>query len=772
MKVLEIKNNLVKISYDTADNIALSGFVIIEDNNNPYVAQVVNIKGDTDSNYAIVKLLFTFDNDGILKNYNGTIPSVKAKVSVLPAGELLDIIPINSPIFLGNLAQQNVALNVDKSIFENNLLICSDNLYNTTNLLDNLIKQLDEKSLIIDLDGQISAENKLKICKDFKLPLNYEAIDYIYENELEDVDSVNKAIIQDIFIEVQNYVKTLPDNFVPFDSFINVIDLQYKETKIPELILLKNKLIKYKAMDVFAQNLQDIMTLGVTIENNNSSIVDISGIPDNMKKFVIEYIYDVLNVIGKKIYSFVKISNSNANKKLLKKLIEKDTVFTTIICPHEFKYIEELKEVAQNIIFFAPLTLTHDFASYNTFLSKLNGDEFVVYGAHTQNIPFITEVTDIKDKAVAKNNSDDEFDEYEKTEFTENDAISEEIINGQDEEFSDINIDDDNYNISEDEITETENIEIVENVPENINEDLPEVDNVISEDSVIEDSEIISEVAEDDNIKVEELEQADEIIQEESAEDSGQPNDVIQPVIEDVAPQETEPQEVESDEIVSAEAAPAETNDAVQADEIITADELIDAEPEDNAQINEQADEVIQEETPVNDDVIVETLEPNEEPENKRFVSSEEIKEQYNQAQIDEQISKDVDRMFYEKFDNNDETDDFSATSDDLTEDELNIIEDLVEEDIPLAGKLDDINIVEDEDLPPVVPIYPAEEFDKEQDSVQFQPGDIVNTVKYGQGTVLKMVKYGNKYLCSINFPSQGRNILLDPTMTEISKIG
>ena len=33
MKVLEIKNNLVKIAYDVKDNLALSSFVIIEDVN-------------------------------------------------------------------------------------------------------------------------------------------------------------------------------------------------------------------------------------------------------------------------------------------------------------------------------------------------------------------------------------------------------------------------------------------------------------------------------------------------------------------------------------------------------------------------------------------------------------------------------------------------------------------------------------------------------------------------------------------------------------------
>lgn len=144
MKVLEIKNNLVKISYDVKDNLVLSGFVIIEDENTPYVAQVVNLKADVTSNFAIVKLLFTFNEEGILKPYNGSIPSLKAKVSKLPSAELLDILPVETPIKLGSLAQQEFDLNVDKTVFENNLVICSNKQSNTNLLIDNLVRQFDE----------------------------------------------------------------------------------------------------------------------------------------------------------------------------------------------------------------------------------------------------------------------------------------------------------------------------------------------------------------------------------------------------------------------------------------------------------------------------------------------------------------------------------------------------------------------------------------------------------------------------------------------------
>ena len=73
MKILEVKNNLVKISYDSEENLSLGGFLIIEDKSSPYVAQVVNLKSDNGLNFAVLKLLFTFNTEGILKNYDGTI---------------------------------------------------------------------------------------------------------------------------------------------------------------------------------------------------------------------------------------------------------------------------------------------------------------------------------------------------------------------------------------------------------------------------------------------------------------------------------------------------------------------------------------------------------------------------------------------------------------------------------------------------------------------------------------------------------------------------
>lgn len=748
MNVMEIKNNLVKVAFSAEDNLALGGFIIIEDENSPYVAQVMNLKSDTATNYAIVKLLFTFNEDGILKNYDGTIPSRKANVSKLPSSELLDIIPVEDAIVLGSLAQQGINLKVDKTILENNLLVCSNNQSNTATLINNITSQISEKSVIIDTDGLFDSERTVVLGKDFKLPLNYETINYIYENDLEDVDAISKAVIQDIFLELQNYIQTLPERYLPFDTFIDVIDAQYRQSEIPQLILLKNKLLKYKEMNIFGQDLKDILNLSIAIENAKDICIDLSDVEDNLQKEVIRYVYKILNGINEQIYCFVKVSNSNISKKLLKKYITRDNVFTTIIAPHEFKYIEEVKEVSQNVIFFAPLTLQHDFASYNSFLAKLNSDEFVVCGAHTQNIPFITELAPVEDEketpivpmpeAVTKTVEPEEKQEKQEeqevepkidqelkpepepeaevTRQPEEDVQAEEIPTSQEENFPEIKYPD------IEETSENESFETLGALDtENTFEPQIEEDNNNDNDDEVEDIEetIIDEPISEDLIIEEPVSEISDDTEEFSSEENN--FNKIQPagnILDD------------SDTVF-------EPLDSTKQDD------------EDDFSTIESADEI-------------------EIPE-----IAEEPRELTNDEMV-EQVAKDVDKALYEKLPSDDDIEGFEEDAQpDLTEDDLNLIDDLTaDEDIQLAdsGEMQDFNIEEDEELPPVVPIYPTEDDLDEDDGMNFEPGEKVYTAKHGEGVVEKMIKYGNKMLCSIDFPNIGRR-LLDPSMTEIKRI-
>lgn len=765
MQVLEIKNNLVKIAYDVNDNLALSSFVIIEDTNTPYVAQVVNVKADKLTNFAIVKLLFTFNEEGILKNYNGTIPSLKSTVSILPSKELLDIIPIENNLIMGELAQQNVTLNVDKTILDNNLLVCSDNVENTNILLKNITKQIDEKIVIFDTDGLFDAENKITFGKDFKLPLNYDTINFIYENELDDVDATSRAVIQDIFIEVQEYTKNLPEGYLPFETFINVVDQQYKETQIPQLVLLKNKLIKYRDLNAFAETLKDVLSLSIAIDKSKVTIIDISEMAPVLQKEIMSYTYGVMKGINETIYSFVKVDNANSSKRLLKTFLSRDGIYTTIICRHEYKYLPELKSAAQNLILFTPQTLQHDFAAYNTFLNKLNTDEFIIYGAHTQNIPLIVELDELE---LDTQNDDDET-ESEKdieeipssnvvpmpapvqntapqenvTESPEPEIQEEENFKAPEVEYPDLGFDNETPSSNETptvDFPETETLNVTEEQPE---ENFTQIE--------------LPETFEEPEIEEVQQEEPEEDIQKNFDNEISQ-----EPIEEEVFMPETDIPQVEINEDLSEQA--------------IIEDSNISETP---AEYTSQATE---EQAPIynildDNEIDYQDAEPEVlplEPEIDYSVEDIDIEENYqepqpydeNEAMI-EQAAKDVDKLIYEKLPNEDVTlDDLSdLQSDELTEDDLNLIGDLASDN----GITPEPELEYNEEQPPVVPIYNAEDIEP-QEQQSLEPGDRVSSPKYGEGVVEKMIKYGNKMLCSIEFPNIGRR-LLDPAMTEIKKL-
>lgn len=765
MQVLEIKNNLVKIAYDVNDNLALSSFVIIEDTNTPYVAQVVNVKADKLTNFAIVKLLFTFNEEGILKNYNGTIPSLKSTVSILPSKELLDIIPIENNLTMGELAQQNVTLNVDKTILDNNLLVCSDNVENTNILLKNITKQIDEKIVIFDTDGLFDAENKITFGKDFKLPLNYDTINFIYENELDDVDATSRAVIQDIFIEVQEYTKNLPEGYLPFETFINVVDQQYKETQIPQLVLLKNKLIKYRDLNAFAETLKDVLSLSIAIDKSKVTIIDISEMAPVLQKEIMSYTYGVMKGINETIYSFVKVDNANSSKRLLKTFLSRDGIYTTIICRHEYKYLPELKSAAQNLILFTPQTLQHDFAAYNTFLNKLNTDEFIIYGAHTQNIPLIVELDELE---LDTQNDDDET-ESEKdieeipssnvvpmpapvqntepqenvTESPEPEIQKEETFTAPEVEYPDLGFDNETPSSNEAptvDFPETETLNVTEEQPE---ENFTQIE--------------LPETFEEPEIEEVQQEEPEEDIQKNFDNEISQ-----EPIEEEVFMPETDIPQVEINEDLSEQA--------------IIEDSNISETP---AEYTSQATE---EQAPIynildDNEIDYQDAEPEVlplEPEIDYSVEDIDIEENYqepqpydeNEAMI-EQAAKDVDKLIYEKLPNEDVTlDDLSdLQSDELTEDDLNLIGDLASDN----GITPEPELEYNEEQPPVVPIYNAEDIEP-QEQQSLEPGDRVSSPKYGEGVVEKMIKYGNKMLCSIEFPNIGRR-LLDPAMTEIKKL-
>lgn len=398
MNLLEIKNNLVKLSYGENENPILGRFVALAGSEKSYVAQIVNLKSDTANHFAIGKLIFTFTPDGVVDNYDGSMPNMNLEVSILPPDELLRLLPVETPIKLGNLAQDDSLLSVDISIFERNLTVFAQKDIHKKTFISNCIKQLfqmKEKCVVVDTDNMYDDYEKIKLGTDYKLPLNSKMIDYLFEHELEGVDIPTKAVIQDIFYAVQQYIDSLDFKFLPIDNFVNVVTNQYKELQMPELALLKNKLLKYRDANIFANTKSEVLALKEKLEAKNCVIIDFKDTKESLQKEILSIIHNTLDSIDKYIYFFVPLNDENSDKKLLKQFINHNHIFTTMFVSNSYKYAQELKNHAQNMIIFNPENSNNEFGEFGTFINKLNYNECIVCGKLTQEIPFIITMNDM-----------------------------------------------------------------------------------------------------------------------------------------------------------------------------------------------------------------------------------------------------------------------------------------------------------------------------------------------------------------------------------------
>ena len=398
MRIFEVKNNLVKIFYETSDNLFLSGFVMIKDSRESYIGQIMHLESSKHGNVAIAKIIFNITPDGVITTYSGTIPAINSAISNINSADFLKLIQGQNPILLGEFIENDLLVSVDKSILENKLVICSENQENidlTIKTLNQQIKNYDKKTIIIDTQGEsIFDKNTFIMGENFHLPINHQLINFIYEKGLEYKSARSKAILQETFLELQYYLSSLEEPYIPVNKFIDILEKQYNETKLPELVLLKNSLVKFDEYNVFAKNVLDYKNLTESLNNKQTTVINISKVDEMIQREVIFYVYSLIKDISEDFYIFVKLNNGNSDKKLLKQIFSNKTSFTITNCSYSYKYLTELKKIAKDLILFTPLIQQQDFASYNTLLTTLGRNEFVVYGQSTQFMPLIVKLSE------------------------------------------------------------------------------------------------------------------------------------------------------------------------------------------------------------------------------------------------------------------------------------------------------------------------------------------------------------------------------------------
>lgn len=822
MKILEVRDGFVKFEAD--NSVYLSSFIQIDGIEKRYIAQVTQLKRSGENSIAYAKILFLYD--GSLQPYDRTQPSKESEIKEFTFDILNNSINAKTPVIAGETLGKGVSIIIDASSFDKKMLASIDDKQENNIIARNLVKQfnnLDKNVLIIDTLGVIDAK-KITAGVDFKLPLDTASLAFMYQDCLNDATADSKSMIIEIFKDLSDYSQTVP--FVPFGALKSIVDDMVDKSHVFKLLVLKNKLAKFDKLGYFAANKQEVDKIDAIL-NSKCAIIDLSKLDTAFQNRYLAFLYEKLQ---QKPNTQVLLELSNViSKKNLKNILSSENIPTTFITHSRFKYLNDIKNLFDNFIISPSFTNNEIFSIYSSFLKAMPKQTYLITGEAVNYIPLVSTLKVINEVIPSQPETFEEEEEEEEIPVSEPEEVQEElpieeseeeIVQEDDSELEEISEEDEPEIIEEPQIT---NEEILANIEEKSEaviteaaKDLTPPENMFGEE---EEEEDIAEPAEE-SLQLEEDQEEQltinaeyETILEEQEEQEPQEEydeipitesfDTVQENIEEIEDYIPETDENDFEELsINEEFEQQEPLVEQEAEEEIEMPEGFDLDI-DSTQMLDAEEET--EELTVNDDDVdvlpiaennyeledIVELNPDEADENDIVIDMEEDTEDELPENIDEQIVKDVDKVFTTRKDddisdsdldfidelNNDdgnlleEVSDSDAVLEELSESDENdgILEE-PQEQLELKDDSDDEILETRSSSTPIVPVYDADI--PQEDLVMSDPiqqGDTVTHAKYGSGVVEKMIKYGNKTLFSINFDNIGRR-LLDPTLTEIKK--
>lgn len=818
MKILEVRDGFVKFEAD--NSVYLSSFIQIDGIEKRYIAQVTQLKRSGENSIAYAKILFLYD--GSLQPYDRTQPSKESEIKEFTFDILNNSINAKTPVIAGETLGKGVSIIIDASSFDKKMFASIDDKQENNIIARNLVKQfnnLDKNVLIIDTLGVIDAK-KITAGVDFKLPLDTASLAFMYQDCLNDATADSKSMIIEIFKDLSDYSQTVP--FVPFGALKSIVDDMVDKSHVFKLLVLKNKLAKFDKLGYFAANKQEVDKIDAIL-NSKCAIIDLSKLDTAFQNRYLAFLYEKLQ---QKPNTQVLLELSNViSKKNLKNILSSENIPTTFITHSRFKYLNDIKNLFDNFIISPSFTNNEIFSIYSSFLKAMPKQTYLITGEAVNYIPLVSTLKVINEVIPSQPETveEEEIPVSEPEEVQEELPIEEpeeeEIVQEDDSELEEISEEDEPEIIEEPQIT---NEEILANIEEKSEaviteaaKDLTPPENMFGE----EEEEEIAEPAEE-SLELEEDQEEQltinaeyKTILEEQEEQEPQEEydeipitesfDTVQENIEEIEDYIPETDENDFEELsINEEFEQQEPLVEQEAEEEIEMPEGFDLDI-DSTQMLDAEEET--EELTVNDDDVdvlpiaennyeledIVELNPDEADENDIVIDMEEDTEDELPENIDEQIVKDVDKVFTTRKDDDISDSDLDFI-DELNNDDGNLLEEVSDSDAVLEelsesdendGILEEpqeqLELKDDSDdeiletrsaSTPIVPVYDADI--PQEDLVMSDPiqqGDTVTHAKYGSGVVEKMIKYGNKTLFSINFDNIGRR-LLDPTLTEIKK--
>ena len=397
MQIFEVKNDTAEILYNcNEENLFLFDFLFIEDEELTIVSQVTDISSTENENLniATVKFCLSVDKTNRLTKYNGHTPPKNAEVGYLDAAEIIGLFrPKTNAVVWGEYAR-NAELSVatDFKFLSSGFCTICDKAEQSEIIVKTLVSSLEKtntRTVILDFDGKyqnIKTTNRATFGKEYRIPLDSKALDYIFENDLNDCSPESKVVIQNIILEIQKYIESVDKGFIPFEMFLQIIMSETKRTANKGLMAFCNKLLNYKYKKIFADKDSQFSMIN---DCDGSFKLDLSNFDEKFYPLIFE---SVVSRLFKKFYVIADITKENTRTSTMKSIYEKQNVRLIPVISHEIKYQTKIKAHCNNFAIFAPVEKLKTAERYDIFVEKLKPDEFILYGENSLFVPLLVSI--------------------------------------------------------------------------------------------------------------------------------------------------------------------------------------------------------------------------------------------------------------------------------------------------------------------------------------------------------------------------------------------
>ena len=805
MQVANALNNTIRFLFNPKiEPFKLFDFLIVKSMDEKYLAQIIEIyedKFDSSQNVAKLKLFYKISLNNEVMPYDNFTPNKECEIIKVKSDEVETFINSDKKTFIfGTDVKTSQGLNIQYDFFNKNAIVLADKIENSNAVSLNLAKKLSEEKnvVLVDFTGIVEFEEaqKIKACANFKMPLNYDTLDYVFDRCLADASLEFQAIGIEILNAIKKFAKKQEGGFIPFNAFLNVIMQQYKATPYPELQLLIARMKKYQMYDIFARNKKEYELLSKTITDNKISIVDLSGIDTSWQKAFLDYIVSELN---DEVYLISRINDESFSLELLSRIYNEKTNIKFIPnVSYNYSKLPSIIQYCKNYVLLPSLYQRNDFLDANFALSNIISDECILFGESTDNFLYLAKDYELEVQEKRKNyrkialsmadNEEEKFFTEEKS--TDSQRLMEELSN-----------------FEQNSLKEYEKIqEQEEEIAEESHDEFQEIA------QVQEDSQIPQEVQTFKNIQEIKLsnepqEEFEPELQEEVSEYASQEETVQKEEDESAFEKERKSPEAEEDfsenEVAEVQFVQNQTADELpEIEPLNTATENIENESE---QIKENIREAFADTLQIEEDnnaeeSVEKTDEEDSAPviiDDKNLEISDEELDFFEIAKDSEGVQKQetivIDDVEYKST-----SDEYKSTSDNSENNIIEIAEDeddKKEDDLDLSEVAsnaiennfnDIINAKKTENKPTFeidentsiqvdvnetkeanLPIFKEEETADSDTNQEYKVGGTVIHGKYGRGVIVKIIQYDQRQLLQIDFDSSGKK-LLDPKIAEI----